>query len=239
MKRLIIVALVLLGLGGLARAEELQIRGKVVDAAGKPAAGVELATFWMVRQGAMTAYQPVTSAADGRFTLKTEFYGRPTAVLGLDRERKTGGLVQVKTPADAKDVTLKLEPLVRVQGDFFCKELGFKPPWTNVYLMTEDGARFLQCDSTEARFTFLAPPGAYKFWGYGSDITDHRRDLKLTAEQPQVDLKTIEMAATPIARFKGKEPPAWNVTDARGVKKDVTLADFKGKWVMVEFWGFW
>jgi hypothetical protein len=29
------------------------------------------------------------------------------------------------------------------------------------------------------------------------------------------------------------------VTDARGVKRDVQLSDFKGKWVLIEFWGFW
>ncbi len=113
------------------------IRGKVVDANGKLAAGVELATFWIAQNGTMTAYQGVTSAADGMFTLKTEYYKRPVAVLGLDKERKTG-VVSVKTPADAGDVTLKLEPLVRVQGDFFCKELSFKPTWTNVYVITGD-----------------------------------------------------------------------------------------------------
>jgi hypothetical protein len=233
------VALVVLGLAGPAWAEELLIRGKVVDADGKPATGVELATFWNAQDGNMTPYQAVTSAADGRFTLKTPYYKRAVAVLGLDQKRKTGGLASVKTPADAENVTLKLQPLVRVRGEFYCKELSFKPPWTNVYMMTEDGARLLQCISRDAKFAFQLPPGTYKFDGYGSDIQDHRQDLKLSADQPEVDLRTIEMAATPIARFKGKEPPTWNVTDARGVKKDVTLGDFKGKWVLVEFWGFW
>ncbi|MGE5191819.1 MAG: TlpA family protein disulfide reductase, partial [Deltaproteobacteria bacterium] len=32
-------------------------------------------------------------------------------------------------------------------------------------------------------------------------------------------------------------PPQWNVTDARGVKKDVQIADFRGKWLLVGFWG--
>jgi hypothetical protein len=36
----------------------------------------------------------------------------------------------------------------------------------------------------------------------------------------------------------GKSLPDWTVTDARNAKKDVKLADFKGKWVLLEFWGF-
>jgi len=71
------------------------------------------------------------------------------------------------------------------------------------------------------------------------EVAHRRRELTLRADQPELDLKTIDVPATVIARHKGKAPPAWKVTDARGVKKDVTLADFKGKWVLVEFWGFW
>jgi thiol-disulfide isomerase/thioredoxin len=29
------------------------------------------------------------------------------------------------------------------------------------------------------------------------------------------------------------------VTDAKGIRKDITLADFRGKWVLLEFWGTW
>ena len=54
-----------------------------------------------------------------------------------------------------------------------------------------------------------------------------------------VDLKTLEVPATIIARHVGKAPPPWHVTDARGVNKEVQLADFKGKWVLLEFWGYW
>ena len=41
-----------------------------------------------------------------------------------------------------------------------------------------------------------------------------------------------------IADSIGKALPEWTVTDARNAKKDVKIADFKGKWVLLEFWGF-
>ena len=39
-------------------------------------------------------------------------------------------------------------------------------------------------------------------------------------------LGAIDLKLTPIARLYGKEPPAWHITDARGVPKDVRPSDF-------------
>ena len=35
----------------------------------------------------------------------------------------------------------------------------------------------------------------------------------------------------------GEKPPQWHILDARGVSKDVQISDFKGKWLLVYFWG--
>src|SRR6266849_9057122 len=92
----IVVGLMSLALPGWTKAaEELTVAGKVVDAAGKPAAGVELAPFWTSRNGSMQGYQNTTSDGDGRFSLKVPYFGRGQAVLALDKERKTGGIITV------------------------------------------------------------------------------------------------------------------------------------------------
>src|SRR5262249_40883306 len=52
-------------------------------------------------------------------------------------------------------------------------------------------------------------------------------------------MKTVEVPATEIAKHKGKAPPKWTVTDARGIRKDFSLADYKGKWVLVDFFTHW
>jgi thiol-disulfide isomerase/thioredoxin len=41
------------------------------------------------------------------------------------------------------------------------------------------------------------------------------------------------------SQFYGKEPPALLITDALGVSKDVKLADYRGKWVLLDFWAVW
>jgi hypothetical protein len=63
--------------------------------------------------------------------------------------------------------------------------------------------------------------------------------VTLTADRPEHDLGTADMKATPIAKLKGKPFPEWEIADARGVKADVKLSDYKGKWVYIEFWGYW
>ena len=235
------IAAIILGLSAMAACaqEEVKVTGRVVDSAGEPVAGAELATFW-IAEGTerMRPLKSASTNADGRFALSMTFYGRGETLLALDKERKTGGLIVVEPKEAAKPLKIKLAPLVRVHGQFFCKDLNRRPEWTNVY-MKASAMPILQCSSDKATFSFLLPPGKYKFWGYGTDIQDLKKDITLNAGEPDLDLKSIDMPATIIARHKGKAPPAWHVTDARGVKKDVKIADFKGKWVLLEFWGYW
>src|SRR5262245_39435061 len=161
-----------LAMSGAARAENLTIAGKTVDAGGKAVAGVDVADFWLAREAGMTAYQGITSNDKGEFSIKINYYNKPAALLAMDKERKHGAIITVDRKSARKEVVLKLEPLVQVSGKFYCKELNFRPTWTNVYMMTADGARLLQNDSREAAFSFALPPGKYKFWAYGSDIKD-------------------------------------------------------------------
>jgi hypothetical protein len=232
----IAVALALLAALTAHAQEQVNVTGRVVDAAGKPVASVDVATLWDAANDRMTPYKGTTTDAEGRFTLKA--HPGLEALVALDKDRKSGGLVPLEEKAAGKPVEIKLAPLVHVQGKFFCKELNKRPTWTNVYI-SAGRARFLWCISKEATFSFRLPPGAYQFDGYGTDIKDLKKDLTLTADKPEVDLGTLDMAATVIAKHVGKAPPPLHVTDARGLKKGVQLADLKGKWVLIEFWGFW
>jgi hypothetical protein len=42
-----------------------------------------------------------------------------------------------------------------------------------------------------------------------------------------------------VAKMWGKQAGEVTITDARGLPKTAKLSDFKGKWVMLEFWGHW
>jgi hypothetical protein len=215
---------------------------KAVDAADKPVAGAGVALFWNAKDGAMTpaADKPTVTDGAGKAVLRVDNWNEKRPVLVLSADRKLGGIVGVSKEDDGKELTVTLRPTVRVKGKLECKELNSRPPWANT-MVTADGFRAstTQYITESATFEFVLPAGKYHFKIYGNDVQDVKQTVTLSADRPQHDFGTLDMKASAIARLKGKTPPAWQIADARGVKADVKLADYKGRWVYIEFWGFW
>lgn len=113
------------------------------------------------------------------------------------------------------------------------------------------------------RLQFSLPPGRYRLKVYNSPgdgsedaSVEPDKELLLTNNSPEIDLGVLRLSPYKlrvtgrIARSQaagtwgdctkhyGEIPPRWNVVDARGVKADAQISDFKGKWVLAYFWGF-
>jgi hypothetical protein len=223
-------------------ADTFAVTLKAVDAADKPVAGAEAALFWNARDGTMTpaAEKPTVTDRAGKAVLRVDNWNEKRPVLVLSADRKLGGVVGVSKDDEGKELTVTLGPTVRVKGKLECTELKGKPAWANT-MVTRNGFRayFTQDVTESATFGFVLPVGNYEFQSYGSDVENVKRNVTLTADRPEHDVGTLDMKASAIAKLKGKTPPGWTVADARGVKADVKLADYKGKWVYIEFWGFW
>lgn len=225
------------------------VTGRVVNADGSAAAGATVGTFWQFQGEQAGAAGSAGAAADdsGAFELDINFYNRPAAIMAMNAERTRGGIIVVAPDQADEAHTITLGPLVELKGDFYCPEFEQKPTWTNVYMsfISEsegEGARPIRIAgsmSEQAEFRFLLPPGEYQFWGYGRDVQNHRENITLSADEPVMDRGTVNLEATIIARHYGKAPPPLHITEARGIDKDITFDDLKGKWVLLEFWGFW
>ena len=214
---------------------------KVLDAENKPVPKADVGLFWNVK-GAMTpvADRGVVTDESGKAVLQVDDWNEKRPVLVLSSDRKLGAVVGVSKADDAKEITATLRPTVRVKGKLECTELKAKPKWANT-MITADGLRapVAQHMGESAEFEFVLPTGKYGLRSYGTDVQDVKQTITLTADRPELDLGTLDLKASPIAKLKGKPAPAWEITAARGVKPHAKLSDYKGKWVYLEFWGFW
>ena len=125
---------------------------------------------------------------------------------------------------------------------------------------------FMECGSSRGEISLLLPPGKYDFDVYSkspyanvrapkeqkdkataSDVPVHGILVEIPPGQAAFDLGVLDVAlpkdkdgiARDYSQFYGKEPPELAITDARGVPKGVKLADFRGKWVLLDFWTLW
>ncbi len=222
------------------------INGRVVDQAGNPQVNIPVSRFWHTgpNGGPLAPHQAIKTSADGTFAMEITFhYGRPEVLAALDlaHEPKRGGLVSVEPTAAGKPITITTGPLVHLYGSYACTELDKPVGWTNTMVMAmPGGVRFAQCALTDSIFDFWLPSGSYQLRGYGSsDVGQYKNELTLSANVPELALGAIDLAASKIARLKDKPAPTLLPTDTRGVSKSVQIADYKGKWVALEFWGYW
>ena len=278
--------LILLGTA-VALADEVskQVAGRVLDEAGRPAAGVTVAPVWIANglrwdqikelqktsktedlwrnEGKMepmgTRY--ATTDAQGRFAIGIR--DNENTLMALDQGRSNGAIIRLGKGMENAPRDARLQPLVRVSGSTRL-DGGEKPlQWSMVYLNVPPDPsdplsrrRIGLCGSFKARFAFLVPAGEYVLSAF-SDLPTAQsvedRSFKVVGAQEPLELGTLSLRPTLSIQERvdeskargswghykknlGKAPPQWHITDAKGVAKNATIGDFKGKWVVFYLW---
>lgn len=215
------------------------------------------------REGEL-AVRPVRLARSpsvGLFELDVQ--GRDRApVFVVNRARSHGGLRMVDKKDSTHPIRIQLEPLTLVTAEIYCPEVSRTPGWAtaHVFPLGCDNISLTQCGTYRGKIALSLPPGEYDINVY-SESPDASLSPALKSEQsgirglrirvngkaPYLDLgvislelpKNIDGEVVDLASYTGKPPPELNITDARGVARDVKLAEFRGKWVLLEFWATW
>jgi thiol-disulfide isomerase/thioredoxin len=212
-------------------------------------------------------HAPATTDAEGGFSFSFADGPHVHHLMAMNPSRTHGALVLLPKGNSQAPLEIRLVPLTRVKGSLEGPAKGERPEWTFVYtLVPEDAERPLDtnrvvgCGSYEARFEMALPPGRYSLNAYtykGDEKADVVPDPEVivTGKVPVIDLGVLHLSSfkptvntlkerakatgawSDYTKHYGEKPPQWHVVDARGVKKDVQIADFKGKWVLVDFWG--
>ncbi len=216
-----------------------RVTGRVLDASGAPAPGVRLSTFWSFRAGVPEPKSPATTAEDGWFDARFDTWFDPFALVAYSTDGSSSGLVVVDKDA-SNDLTIRLAPTVRVRGRVTCAELASTPEWINSYWM-QAGDFVIESESTDGSIDVRLAPGTWHWEVYDETISTVGDRVDLDGGSGlEVDLGEIDLPATFIRRHRGKVLPEWTVTEARGLPPGRTrLEDFRGRWIVLEFWGHW
>jgi thiol-disulfide isomerase/thioredoxin len=220
----------------------VRVTGRVVDAAGRPVAGARIAENWMSEQGGpLKVDRPSISGVDGTFALEMELYGRDRLLMAVDASGRLGGVGTVSGKAPAKPLEIKLSPRVELRVRYASEKTSIPLPESYLTVFAVPGKLPIALGRSRAStFALQLPPGRYTVQeeGGGDSHAMDTREVTLEPGKP-LDLGEIKLPLSTIARLYGKPAPAWHIADARGVAKSVQPADFKGKWLVLEFWGYW
>ncbi|MGH7138786.1 MAG: TlpA family protein disulfide reductase, partial [Pirellulales bacterium] len=139
----------------------------------------------------------------------------------------------------AADVTML--PECRVSGTLECKELaGLSRGIGRTHLHLFVGKRIaMEYHSVDGAFHFFLPPGEFSVLITGKDTLDEKRAWSVPPGQTEWSLGVTTVRALPTALLAGKPAPELREVRAWKNTPGVKLADLRGKWVLLEFWGYW
>ena len=214
---------------------EWNVSGTFVDAAGLPLPGAELTRYFLSTHGQMSAFEPLKADAGGHFAGKITPYKLPMVYLAMDKERNLGARVTLTEESVAKPLRVVLEPLaelsyrIQIENGYepasLAASMGVSDPATVVLLSYDTGP-------------YKLPAGEYELKFGGNEIAAWRRPVKIRAGE-KLDLGLFQLSLTPIAANVGRPAMPIDFAEARGVPADFNVSDLKGKWVLIEFWGYW
>ncbi len=177
-------------------------------------------------------------------TVKFPYDDCTGALVVRDPVTRTMGVVTV-TPASALtgpfNVTLKPERKVIVPAG--CAELAQakmvgKDTFMS-YVLTADGRRIgFTCESS-GKLDFLLPAGDYQVQVYGNQLMG-RNTVKLVVPDDRSEYTAPPVTLPPSGFLALLNKPAPELTGVAGWKGEpVKLADLKGQYVLLDFWGYW
>jgi thiol-disulfide isomerase/thioredoxin len=138
---------------------------------------------------------------------------------------------------------VSLQPECKVNVTAACEELtkaGLKSnDWFNSYIEAANGKRFAFTGNQTGKLEYQLPPGEYTLDVYGGELMG-TKSVKLTVPKDQSDYTAPPVALPPtglLALIGKRAPELSDVVTWKG--ESMKLADQKGKFVLVEFWGYW
>jgi uncharacterized protein (TIGR03067 family) len=159
-----------------------------------------------------------------------------------DTERKLIGFTTA-SPAQLQKgtATIQLEPECLLHGTVVCKQLAErgKPLGSSSVYLGVNGERIALYVSPSGQFEFPVPPGTYSLYVYGENLQRKRVEIKIPPGRDEFEVPPIDMDPLRWVLLQGQPAPelAGDIVGWKG--HPVRLADLRGKYVLLDFWGYW
>ncbi len=219
---------------------------RIVDEQGHPVKGARVATWFYFDVGDSTwkSEGEVASGAEG-----IARFGKGSAnldyfcVSAIDATGKHTGIANLKPAGPWNPApTIVLRPACKVHGNLISSDLAKsqKPlGLTDISLNLEDKRVQGSGEENGGRFELLLPPGQFDLESHSSNTHSVGTLLVIEPGREVLDLGDIDLPATRVALLQGEPAPALAGIVAWKNSQGVKLTDLHGKWVLLDFWGYW
>ena len=222
-----------------ARDEKVFIHGVVLGVDGTPAAGVMLGMNWQD----IGVFRPlcgmVVTDPKGRFRVEVPLPQRKNAILALDAPRAHGGVL-VYDPDHLRDsYTVHLRSLrsVTIPVDLSHLRADAEP---SIFVSVPHCVMPLMVQNIMApQIRLFLPPGTYRATIEDEYCGTMRLPITVPDENKALVLDRLVFRPQAFAEHLHKSIPPWHVVEAHGVAADIKLSDYRGKWLIVDFWAYW
>jgi thiol-disulfide isomerase/thioredoxin len=193
-------------------------------------------------------WHPFITDASGTVQMQMEHVARDSAVLVARLpSRNLVGILPVEradllaASQNKSALEIQLKPECRVHGRL--KSTGLEErkqdlKWTIVTASLR-GRRVFACASTTQEFEFFLPPGIYSLEAHGQDTLSEFRSFDVPDIAAERSLGEIDLRPAPLARLIGRPAPEFAGVVAWKNSEAIKLADLRGKYVLLEFFGHW
>ncbi|MEK7470228.1 MAG: TlpA disulfide reductase family protein [Planctomycetota bacterium] len=243
MKKFATIAIMLAAVAALAEDKpppSRKIEGVVADASNVLQPGAELALQWSWENGIAKSVGGIKADAKGQFQHLFKKWPGGLLVVAYDERREKGCLLAVNDEASKKPLTVRLGPLVKIKAKLATGDplVPLPADVTMTVATIEGNVDILRVKGGDKGLAFRLPPGKYKLkW---ANELFRPVDMEIEAgPRAELDLGVLKLQPTPVAVGLGKTMPPFKAGFVRGGKPDLQIADYKGKWVLVLFWGSW
>ncbi len=181
-----------------------------------------------------------TFVIDAATVVATQIYGS-RAAYAIAADRELVGLAELSKADSDGVVEITMHPWCVVEPIVESSELaefGHSLEFIKSYVYWKDYRPFFT-RSTQKQLRFLLPPGKYNFDVYGSQVVwDEYLEVEIVPGERTKKLE-FDLSIKPLVRLLGHEAPELDDIAAWKGSDPLRMADFRGKIVLLEFWGFW